>query len=214
MAVLDIPIVTLCNDALSMVGKDEIQSLDGDSQEAKLCKRHYQLEVDAVIRLTDWNAARKRKVLTAMNTPPAFGDFTKQCMVPNDCLRVLRVLDSSNTPTDWKKENDPTGAPFGVILCDESTIHVLYSKRIQDPNEMDALLRDTVVARLAWKLSYPLTRDRNIQKDMFALYTQVLKEGRLINRRESKQEKASNFDQLVKQERGPLDIKLDASNLQ
>ena len=82
--------VSICNQALSLVGAKSITSLDDDVNEAKLCKLNYAPVRDAVLAEHDWTFATRWETLAA-SANPAPGEFTNEFPLPSDVLAVLFV---------------------------------------------------------------------------------------------------------------------------
>ena len=67
------------------------------------------------------------------------------------------------------------------ILSDEATINLIYVGRVTDVTQYDTLLAETLVAKLASELAYPIIGSVSLAQNMFALYEQKLKEARFID---------------------------------
>lgn len=163
-------IVDICNGALNQLGASTILSLTEDSKNARLCNARYTQVRDSVFRSHPWNCLQKRVQLAADTETPAWG-FTKQYTLPADCLRVLTILDQDS---DYKIEGRK-------ILTDNSTIKILYVARIEDPNEYDELLRETLSAALAADIAYGVTSSNPLTQNMYNLFQDKLKEARFVD---------------------------------
>ena len=139
-------IVDICNGALNQLGASTILSLTEDSKNARLCNARYTQVRDSLFRSHPWNCLQKRVQLAADTTAPVWG-FTSAYTLPTDCLRLLRILDyDSNHKVEGRK-----------ILTNNSSMKILYVARIEDPNEYDELLRETISAALAADIAYAVT---------------------------------------------------------
>jgi hypothetical protein len=163
-------IVDICNGALNQLGASTILSLTEDSKNARLCNARYTQVRDSVFRSHPWNCLQKRLQLAADTATPAWG-FTKQYTLPADCLRVLTILDYD---ADYKIEGRK-------ILTDNSTMKILYISRVEDPNEYDELLRETLSAALAADIAYAITSSNPTATNMFNLFQSKLKEARFVD---------------------------------
>lgn len=163
-------VVDICNGALNQLGASTILSLTEDSKNARLCNARYTQVRDAVFRSHPWNCLQKRVQLAADTDTPAWG-FTKQYTLPAECLRVLAILDYDS---DYKIEGRK-------ILSDNSSMKILYIARIDDPNEYDELLRETLSAALAADIAYAITSSNPVASTMYNLFQDKLKEARFVD---------------------------------
>ena len=163
-------VVDICNGALNQLGASTILTLTEDSKNARLCNARYTQVRDAVFRSHPWNCLQKRVQLAANTDTPAWG-FTKQYTLPADCLRVLTILDYD---ADYKIEGRK-------ILTDNSTMKILYISRIEDPNEYDELLRETLSAALAADIAYAVTSSNPTASNMYNLFQDKLKDARFVD---------------------------------
>lgn len=163
-------VVDICNGALNQLGASTILSLTEDSKNARLCNARYTQVRDSVFRSHPWNCLQKRVQLAADTDTPAWG-FTKQYTLPADCLRLLTILDYDS---DYKVEGRK-------ILTDNSSVKILYIGRIEDPNEYDELLRETLSAALAADIAYAITSSNPLTANMYQLFKDKLKEARFVD---------------------------------
>jgi len=163
-------VVDICNGALNQLGASTILSLTEDSKNARLCNARYTQVRDSVFRSHPWNCLQKRVQLAADSDTPAWG-FTKQYTLPGDCLRVLTILDYD---ADYKIEGRK-------ILTDNSTMKILYISRVEDPNEYDELLRETLSAALGADIAYAVTSSNPTATNMYELFQTKLKEARFVD---------------------------------
>ena len=184
-------VVDICNGALNQLGASTILSLTEDSKNARLCNARYTQVRDAVFRSHPWNCLQKRVQLAADSAAPAWG-FTQQYTLPAECLRVLTILDYD---ADYKIEGRK-------ILTDNSTMKILYIARIEDPNEYDELLRETLSAALAADIAYAITSSNPTASNMYNLFQDKLKEARFVDATEGQNQNP---------EKGMADV-IDASS--
>ena len=163
-------VVDICNGALNQLGASTILTLTEDSKNARLCNARFTQVRDAVFRSHPWNCLQKRVQLAADTTAPAWG-FTSAYTLPADCLRLLRILDyDSNHKVEGRK-----------ILTNNSSMKILYVARIEDPNEYDELLRETISAALAADIAYAVTSSNPVSINMYNLYQTKLKDARFVD---------------------------------
>jgi len=176
--------VDISNAALNTLGATNITSLTEDSKAGRLINQRYELVRDAVFRSHNWNSLIKRADLAQNAVAPTFG-YTYQYTLPTDCLRVLEF---SNGTLMYPQDNmtSNSGGPVYVIegrelLSDEGTVLIKYIARIEDPNQYDTLLIDTLAARLAMEICYAITGSNAMISTTKALYDEKIKEARFVD---------------------------------
>ena len=160
-------VVQICNSALNQLGAASITALTDNSKNARLCNERYNTVRDSVFRSHPWNSLIKRIQLAQNTATPVYG-FSYQFNLPSDCLRVL-TIDAYNS--DFKVEGRK-------ILCNESSIKLIYVSQVTDPNEMDVLLRETIAAALAADIAYAITANLQVTKLMQERYEFKISEAR------------------------------------
>ena len=172
--------VSICSNALRILGDDPITSLTDDTERARLCNSLYEPARDAVLRSHPWNFAITRATLAQLSTTPAY-EYAYQYSLPTDpyCLRVL-----SMEYQDYVFKIEHLAGTGRVLLSDESTAKILYIAKITDTAQFDSLFVDALTAKLAADLSYPVTNSTSLQLQMHKLYELKLSEARSIDGQE------------------------------
>lgn len=165
-------VVDICNSALNQIGASNIIALTEDSKAARVCNQRFEFVRDSVFRSHPWNCLIVRTALAPDATAPAF-EFTKQFTLPTDpfCLRVLSLDDSTIL---FRIEGRK-------LLCNESTINMVYVGREKDPNQYDMLLLETISAALAADIAYNLVGSAALANNMYELYQRKLVEARYVD---------------------------------
>ena len=163
-------VVDICNGALNQLGASTILTLTEDSKNARLCNARYTQVRDSLFRSHPWNCLIKRVELARDTEVPSWG-FSYQFTLPADCLRVLTIL---NYDYDYKVEGRK-------ILANHGTVKIQYVARIDDPNQYDELLRETISAALAADIAYAVTSSNPVTKNMYQLFQEKLKEARFVD---------------------------------
>lgn len=153
--------ITVCSNALLMLGAHPISDYAEDNERARLCSNLYPTTRDSVLRAHSWNCAVKRMVFSPEVKPPAFG-FAYSYTLPADFLRLLDI----NT-TYYQIEG-------GKLLCDIDELHIRYIWRNEDDTTWDSALFDVMVLRMAATMAYNITgssalRDSYSQEAKIAL---------------------------------------------
>ncbi len=170
--------VDICNEALNLLGANTIASLTESSTTAVLCNRIYDTEVDCLLRQHNWNSAVQEANLAAVVGTPVIGWLYKFLM-PTDpyCLRVLNVYDTADDDQNFQCRGRH-------IYCDTSAVDILYIGRITDPSEFDAMLMKTLVDLLAYRLSFPITRSKDVTAAMYSAYRNTLADAMSVDSQE------------------------------
>jgi len=177
--------VDICNGALNQLGATTILSLTEDSKNARLCNSRFTQVRDAVFRSHPWNCLQKRVELASSTTTPAWG-YKFKFDLPGDCLRLLRILDfDSNYQVEGRS-----------ILSNNETMKILYISRVEDPNQYDELLRETLSAALGSDIAYAITSNNTTSQNMLVTYQEKLKDARFVD---------STEGQNIRQENGMSD---------
>jgi len=165
-------VVDICNSALNQIGASNIISLTEDSKAARICNQRYEFIRDSVFRAHPWNALITRRTLSPDATAPTF-EFDNAFTLPTDpyCLRVIS-LDFHDIihRVEGRK-----------ILCNEDTLNLVYVGRVEDVNQYDMLLIESIAAALAADLAYPLAGSTSLAQEMRAVYQDKLKEARFVD---------------------------------
>lgn len=164
--------VSICNEALDILGAERITSLTEDSVNARECNACYAEQRDREIEKHPWNFARTRVVLAPDTAAPAF-DFNYAFTLPTDCLRVL--LPNDRNTVDWTIES-------GKILTNDGTsINVKYCRQVTDPNAMPPTFRGALAAMIAWLKCEKITQSNTKKTDAMNFYKYQIAEARRTN---------------------------------
>ncbi len=171
-------VIEICNSALTDLGEEAIASLTDNTKAARLCNQRWPAVRDAVLRSHPWNCASALVELAASASAPAW-KWGKSYPLPTDCLRVLCVAAGGTPLTAWEVQ-------AGLVLCDEAgPLSIAYIRRLDDPRLFDPLLCETLSARLAATLAYPLTASTALGQAFWAIYAEKLREARGVDAREA-----------------------------
>ena len=169
--------VSICSNALRKLGDSPITSLTENSERARLCNALYEPARDSLLRSHAWNFAITRAALSQISSTPAF-EYSHQYALPTDpfCLRVLKM---EFDDYEFKIEN--LAGQGRVLLTNEGTANIIYIAQITDPKLFDSIFVDTLTAKLASEMAYPITNSAALQKEMEKVYKLKLTEARSID---------------------------------
>ncbi len=153
-------VVGICNSALVKLGATRIISLTEGSKNANLCDEQYEKVRDDLLRSHAWNFAIARRKLARLADAPTFG-FDYVFQLPTDFLRVVSVHDD---------ESATGGIAYKIegrtLLSNATDIYLRYIRQVTDPNDMDALFRETLAWAVASDLAIPITQSSTTREQM------------------------------------------------
>lgn len=174
-------VVSICNLALSNIGKDNINDLTEKSAEARACNQFYAQTRDVLLQSFPWQAAGKTLSLGELeNDKP--GVWHHSYARPADCLQIrwIRPRYSTDAAASAEAPNarlDEAGSelqhPYALegdrLYCNLSPALLRYTFRLTDPTRYAPLFVEALAWHLAVRLAMPLTRDPKIRADAMAL---------------------------------------------
>lgn len=110
--------------------------------------------------------------LWAISRVPAF-EYGYAFALPTTPV-CLRILDSSEAPTAWQAESLDDGTK--VLVTDASALSIRFIGRPDDPDDFPFLVQEAIVYRLAEKLAFPITGNREFAATMYDLAQKKLRE--------------------------------------
>ena len=173
-----VSVIEICNNALLDLGEDTIMSLTDETKAARLCNQRWPGVRDAVLRTHPWNCCAAQAVLAAASEAPSWR-WSAAYPLPVDCLRVLAVAGPDGRDVEaWEVAGRS-------VLCDAGAPLLLsYVRREADPQRYDALLCETLSARLSAVLAYPLSGSAALAQNCWQSYEKKLLEARGADARE------------------------------
>lgn len=155
--------INIANQALLELGVDTITSTSDETRQAKLINTVYDGLVDRVIAHGYYPSTIRRATLSQLSETPNHG-YAYQYSLPGNpfCLRVVSVNETSVGDIDYKIEGNK-------LLTDESSIKIKYIARLEQEADMDPFLKEVLIYTLAYKICMPLTQDKQLKRELFAL---------------------------------------------
>ncbi|WP_107314000.1 hypothetical protein [Burkholderia metallica] len=171
--------VGIANRALTKLGSARITSLDEDSKAAATLNSMYDDVLDACLREHVWSFAKTRAKLAALADAPLFG-FGYQYRLPADFIRLIQIGQFLVYP-----KTDTRGLfsiESGNILTDlQAPLYIRYTKRVTDPNAMDALFRETFACRLAIEGCEAITQSSTKRQAAWAEHDRAIAQAIRVN---------------------------------
>lgn len=166
-------VISICNLALSNLGKDTITSLSEATAEARACNQFYEQARDALLQVYPWRFAGKTLALAELTNdkPGAWGYAYSR---PVDCLKVRWVrpvysLDDPSPQTLQQEISNPHEIEGQTIYCNIPTAFLRYTSAATDPTKFPPLFVDALSWALTVRLAMPLTRDIKQRNDAYKL---------------------------------------------
>jgi hypothetical protein len=167
--------VSICSNALLMLGDKPINSLTENQDRARLAANLFPSVRDYVLRRHPWNCAIKRVALAPDEQAPAF-DFAFQYTLPPDYLRALSVGEMGND-ADFKIESRK-------LLCDENPALLRYIWRNDNPGSWDEMLVWAMTMSMKAAMAYPITQSASLEQAVDDVLKSVLKQARATDGQE------------------------------
>ena len=168
--------ISICNEAIVLVGGQTITDFTDNTKEARLVEQLYQSAIEQVLRDYDWGFAIKRsEELAALGDDPEF-EWRYQYQLPADFVRILGVYGDPNFEIEGQ-----------VLLINESSdVYIKYIYLVADVSLFDSLFRRALIMRLAADLAYPLTKKRTKEEELIVLYERAISKAKTVDRKETK----------------------------
>ena len=141
-------VTKICNLSLSELGSKRINNFDDateTSDQAILCRLHYEPARDALLRSYYWPFAADRKTLSEDTVSPAF-EYDNQFILPIDFL-YLRTIFADNETIDRISRNR-YAIEGKRLLSNNSVVQIRYTRKVTDPTEFDPLFVQVLVKQL------------------------------------------------------------------
>lgn len=178
-------ITQLANRTLQKLGaQSRLTSIDDNVKTARVLKESYDQVRRRELRANVWNFSKKRVGLPSEVTTPAFG-FTKQYVLPSDCLRVIQVgqvrVDLSSV--DYRAGGEtPFRIEDGRILTNlGSPLYILYIGDITDTSKWDACFDDVFCSRWALETVESIAQSTTKKESLKDDYRRSIYEARTAN---------------------------------
>lgn len=164
--------VSICSNALLMLGAQTINSLTEGTDRALLAANLYDSTRDDVLRSHPWNCAVKRVILPPEAAAPAFG-YSASFLLPADWLRTLQVGEDGYE-LDYKTEG-------GRILADTNALPLRYVFRNDQESTWDAMLVKAMELRMAAEMAYAITSSASMADMHHNKLQQHMKQARAVD---------------------------------
>lgn len=169
--------ISICNQALSLVGAGHITSIDDGTNEARQCKIHYDACLRKILMEREWTFATGRRELAEVLDPPVFG-YDKAFGLPHDCISVRAASDQTGREyRDWVVEGQ-------AISLNSDTCYITYNRKVEDATRYPGPFEAALVYLLASRLAVPIPNSRGLAQECYGLYMAELREASPLDGRQ------------------------------
>jgi hypothetical protein len=174
--------VDIANIALSLLGQNEIESLEDSNKSATQMKLHYAIARDATLEAYEWTFAITRFVPNPLEDPPLWG-WDYAFPIPVDVLRVLQVdrntADRAVLRDNKQQRNSIDHVVEGKeILANENSIYCTGIKRVEQEGTFSNLFVHAFAAKLAVLTCYAITESHGKLDRLTGIYSGFIKEAK------------------------------------
>jgi len=185
--------VSICSNALLMVGAQTINSLDPAADftdRQRLCVNLWPTVRDYVLSIHPWNCTRKRAQLNPDADAPAFG-WSLQYTLPSDFARMLGIGDDDDPPFDFTIED-------GKLLTDEAgPLKLRYTYLNRNVGRWPPLLVHATTMAMRAVLAYPITQSTSLEQLLDQVLAPILQKARAIDSQDRPPETLGDFPLLA-----------------
>lgn len=174
--------VSVCNQALGMIGAKSIISFEENTENARRCAAIYDQTRKALLRMHPWSFAKSREQLAPIATHPTFG-YQHAFPLPKD---FMRIIDTGQIEYEIEGRH---------ILANTDLINLVYVRDEQNEDMWDSLFSECMALYLVNKLAKPITGSNAEGDSAWQKLQNMLKQARAINGQERpSQDFASNYE--------------------
>ncbi len=182
--------VDVVNDALSYIGKASINDLSDPEPTARYSKDFLPLVLREMQAVYGWQFNRAVVVISKQAADSPYHDYKYAHQLPADYLRFVGARPFDKNDADliidsrgirpWDADADveiplhPSLVAGGMLHTNFTPVRLAYHQFARDTSKLPALFRAAVVAELAARLVFPLTRDTRLFQTLTAMALQKL----------------------------------------
>lgn len=164
--------ISICSNALLMLGDSPISSFAEDQDRARLASNLWPQVRDFVLRSHPWNCAIKRVALAPDVTPPPF-DWAYQYTLPEDFLKALSIGEMG-IEGEYRIE-------ARKLLCDDNPCFLRYVFANDNPGSYDTMLVEVMTSEMAHRMAYAITQSAAMVDSMAAKAQQVMRRAKAVD---------------------------------
>lgn len=171
--------VSICSNALLMLGDNPINSFEDTGDRARLASNLWAPAMDYVLRSHPWNCAVQQVVLSPDADAPPFG-FAYKFTLPGDWLRTLCVGEPGERP-DFKIR-------AGKLHMHSNVCKLEYIFRNDNPATWDASLVWAMTTAMRAIFAYGISQSSSLEQVIDQALREVLRRARAADGQEETNE--------------------------
>lgn len=179
--------ISICSNALLMLGARPINDFAEDSDHAVLCANVYPTVRAALLRRHPWNVTMHSVALSPSVTPPVM-DFAYRFPLPGDCLRIWQIGRRGERPS-YRVEGRS-------ILADENPLLMRYCRDVSE-GDWDAQLVHLATLAMQASLAYAVTKSSAIRESARDDFRVALAAAQAVDGQEDEPETLGDFPLLA-----------------
>lgn len=173
-------ITEICNLALSSLGtgEDIADYATEDSEEARACRRFYELARDNVLRDFPWSFATKKGIALNLIEEDPNDEWGYSYRYPSDCINLRRILSGMRNDTRQSRISFEIGADDDgrLIFTDMEDAECEYTFRNENVSQYPLDFIEALAYRLASLIAPRIAGGNSVTKrnEMMQLYMLAL----------------------------------------
>jgi hypothetical protein len=179
--------IDVVNFGLGAIGESELNSIEDNSDKARVMKTFYYIARDSVLEEAEWTFAIRRFNPAKSNLAPEWG-WSFAYLIPSDIVRVTAVdrdFIGQTVMTDTRMQRNQITHVIeyveGIgraILTNEDPIFCKGVRRIEDEGIYSPLFVEAFSLKLAYLAALPLTQSTAIQKHAMGMYGDAIRKAK------------------------------------
>jgi hypothetical protein len=167
--------VSICSNALLMLGDHPIASLEDNTDRARLAANLWEPVRDFVLRSHPWNCAIKRVSLAPDVAAPAF-DWAYQYTLPEDYMKALSVGESG-MEGEYRIEGRK-------LLADDNPLLLRYIFKNTNVGSYDTMLVWALTSCMRAVFAYPISQSGSLEELLTTTLRPLLRQARAVDGQE------------------------------
>lgn len=160
--------VSICSNALIMLGDKPIASLTEGSRAAQVAANLYPDAKREFLRGHPWNAAIKRATLSPLSDTPEHG-YAHQFQLPADFLRMLEVVDGQEFKIEGRR-----------VMADTLVLRIKYVAEVPE-DTWDAGMVSAMTMHMAALMALPITESATKAESIAQMAERAVRRAKAID---------------------------------